>query len=772
MASSADDWKTTYAKALRVMSGATPAAKIETPPHPSTPAERAKRPPFEPTFEQSRRYFEARLPGQRIGSRRNVKCPFHDDGTASMSIKLEIGAWFCHACNVSGGILDFERKLTGKDDAECWAAINATIGREAPRASKPKRGRIVGNYDYRDASGKVVYQGVRFAEPKSFQQRRPDGKGGWTWNMDGVVRVPFNLPALVRANVALIAEGEKDALNLQKAAAEFPNENGTLSYAATTNIAGAGKWLDSYSPYLAGKKVFVFQDNDKAGREHAQQVCASVHRYAQGVHLVELPGLAEHGDVSDYLETHTSAQLFELIKAAPVWTAPVSAPKPAMTEADAARITAELLRQCRAWILRYIVVSDEQAIIMAAWILHTYAFEAAETTPYIHITAPERACGKSRLMESLEALSAAPIRSGGMTAAALVRSIDAKKPTIFLDEMDAQLGAAKEFAEAIRGILNEGFRKGGVFHKCVGKDFDLRPFCVYCPKCFAGIGVLPDTVSSRSIVIEMRRKLPGEAVEPFRQRAVKIAAAPIRAALEEWAAQGAVSLLQEIEPSPIASLDDRQNDIAEPLLAIAQLAGHGWLQRLSGAAHSVFKADGTEDTSIGATLLSDIRAVFDERKTDTVPSKMMADCLCAIEGRPWAEWSHGKGLTPNNLARQLKRFGVKPQTIRVGTGTPKGYRRGDFEDVWARYCPSSPIPTATPPQPASLLAETAFSNRNTQPAVAVAKSASNPHEQRSVAAVAVQNPDNAEKGAEDADPQSGDAAESDESETVKPEVRL
>jgi len=107
----------------------------------------------------------------------------------------------------------------------------------------------------------------------------------------------------------------------------------------------------------------------------------------------------------------------------------------------------------------YIIVTDEQAIIMAAWTLHTYVFDAAETTPYIHITAPERACGKSRLMEALEALAAAPVRSGGMTAAALVRTIEAKKPTIFLDEMDAQLGGDKEYAEAIRGILNEGFRK-------------------------------------------------------------------------------------------------------------------------------------------------------------------------------------------------------------------------------------------------------------------------------------------------------------------------
>ena len=181
----------------------------------SLPPTRAK---FAPTFEQSRLYFEARLPGQRIGSRRevSVKCPFHNDRTASMSVNLEKGTWFCHACDVGGGLLDFERKLTEKPDEECWTAINSSIGRAAPKANKQKWGRIVATYDYQDAAGKIVYQAVRFAEPKGFQQRRPDGNGGWIWNMGGVTRLPFNLPALVRANVVLIAEGEKDALQPSK----------------------------------------------------------------------------------------------------------------------------------------------------------------------------------------------------------------------------------------------------------------------------------------------------------------------------------------------------------------------------------------------------------------------------------------------------------------------------------------------------------------------------------------------------------------------------
>lgn len=376
---------------------------------------------------------------------------------------------------------------------------------------------------------------------------------------------------------------------------------------------------------------------------------------------------------------------------------PKAAPAlPPMTPEDASIITGELLETCRAWIRRYIVVTDEQAVIMAAWILHTYAFDVAETTPYIHITAPERESAKSRLTEVLAAIAANPVCSEGMTAAAFVRTIEAKRPTVFLDEMDAQMGGSKEYVEAIRGILNAGFRKGGVFYKCAANTFELQEFNVFCPKCFAGIGKLPGTVSSRCIVIEMRRKLPSEIVEPFRQKAVKIAASPIKGQLEAWAGRRAAKMLQAIQPASIANLSDRQNDISEPLLAIAQLAGDEWLQKLTRALQMLFEAAFAEDGSIGATLLADIRTIFDERKADKFPSEALAECLCKIEGRLWAEWGHGRGLTANNLARQLAKYSIYPQTIRLEQGTKKGYHRGGFEDTWERYCSVPPPESVTP----------------------------------------------------------------------------
>jgi hypothetical protein len=410
-----------------------------------------------------------------------------------------------------------------------------------------------------------------------------------------------------------------------------------------------------------------------------------------------------------------------------------------VTPATLAKTTGELLDECAAWISRYILLTSDQAVILSAWLLHTHASEASESTPYIHITAPEKECGKSRLMETLEAVASAPIRSGGMTAAALVRTIETKNPTLFLDEMDAQLGGDKEYAEIVRGILNEGFRRGGVFHKCVGKDFTLRTFNVYCPKCFAGIGQLPDTVASRSIVIEMRRKLMGEIVEPFRQKAVKLAAAPIKAALEQWGTT-AIPILEEMEPAPIDGIGDRQNDITEPLLCIAQLAGKAYLGKLRSALRMAFHRAGAEDASNGAALLTDLRLIFDERSADAVPSKILAESLREIEGRPWAEWSRGKGMTANNLARLLKSFQIFPQTIRIGSETAKGYRRRDLEDAWSRYCPLPSIRTVTTSQCASSLVSTAFSDSNPENDVTVAKNASHPHEHLGVTDVTSENP--------------------------------
>ena len=126
----------------------------------------------------------------------------------------------------------------------------------------------------------MIFQCVRF-KPKDFWQRRPDGKGGWINNLQGVRRVLYRLPEVIAASTVCVAEGEKDCDNLAK-----------LGFVATTNPLGAGKWRDEYSETLRGKDVIVFGDvgdNDGQGEKHTEHVIESLTGKAKSIKHVALP---------------------------------------------------------------------------------------------------------------------------------------------------------------------------------------------------------------------------------------------------------------------------------------------------------------------------------------------------------------------------------------------------------------------------------------------------------------------------------------------------
>jgi len=171
----------------------------------------------------------------------------------------------------------------------------------------------VATYDYPDETGKLLHQTVRY-EPKAFKQRRPDGNGGWIWNLDGIRLVLYGLPELRAADPkqeVLIPEGEKDVKSAR-----------SQGYVATCNPMGAGKWQSSYNGYLKGRRVCVLPDLDARGRRHAEQVARSLHGVAETVTVVELPfGDAQGKDLTDWLALgHTRSELDALVASAPLWT--------------------------------------------------------------------------------------------------------------------------------------------------------------------------------------------------------------------------------------------------------------------------------------------------------------------------------------------------------------------------------------------------------------------------------------------------------------------
>jgi DNA primase len=268
-----------------------------------------------PKPDQIRRYFESRLQGQQLGFTAEVKvrCPFHDDQTPSMSLNLEKGVWKCHAGCGGGGLLDFETKFSSCDLDTARASVAELLGDKQAFFFKQTPEAV---YQYHDASGILLFEKLRYPG-KRFVQRKPKGENGWDYKLGDCERPLYRLPEVLVANEILICEGEKDADNVR--ALNLGNRGTGIFVAATTNFDGAGNWRDEYAPYFLGKKVVVLADNDAAGRKHAEQVARSVVQHAAGVKVLALPGLPEKGDVSDYLKTHTAADLVAEIKSAPMW---------------------------------------------------------------------------------------------------------------------------------------------------------------------------------------------------------------------------------------------------------------------------------------------------------------------------------------------------------------------------------------------------------------------------------------------------------------------
>jgi hypothetical protein len=148
------------------------------------------------------------------------------------------------------------------------------------RYKSGRKSNVVAVYDYCDERRKLLFQVIRF-EPKSFRQRRPDGRGGWIYNMKGVRRVLYRLPELLESArtdaTVYIVEGEKDADAL------FSQD-----LIATCNPMGAGKWRDEYSELLRGRNVVVIPDNDEPGSQHARQVVRSLWGKAKSIKIVNL----------------------------------------------------------------------------------------------------------------------------------------------------------------------------------------------------------------------------------------------------------------------------------------------------------------------------------------------------------------------------------------------------------------------------------------------------------------------------------------------------
>ena len=367
--------------------------------------------------------------------------------------------------------------------------------------------------------------------------------------------------------------------------------------------------------------------------------------------------------------------------------------------------TERLIANVTSLIDRFVILPNRAAsLTIALWVMHTWAFDAAHATPYLVIQSPVKRAGKTRLEEVLELVVRDPWRIAAASESAMFRKIDAERPTLLLDEVDALFGSRTEGTEPIRAIINAGNRPGASVARVVGEGAGMTvvDFSVYCPKVLAGINTTrwPDTIVDRSIVIQLKRKKSGEQVERMRYRSLRAETDSLRAALQRWAAEHA-GALREANPELPGNLDDRAAEGWEPLFAIAELADRehdvDWTRRTHQAATKLGGDRIADDDAHGIVVLAAMWAVFGD--SEVVSTETATAALNHDDDLPFGGYRKGAGLDGRGLARLLKPFGIRSRGVRIGLATPKGYRRDDFTDAWERYCTIAPRSGAVdPPQ--------------------------------------------------------------------------
>lgn len=353
-----------------------------------------------------------------------------------------------------------------------------------------------------------------------------------------------------------------------------------------------------------------------------------------------------------------------------------------------------IINKIENYLNRFVSFSDPNYTLpIALWTLCTFIYPHFDAFPYMVITSETKRSGKSRLSELMGFVCSNPMSSGAMTPASIFQSITNDHPTIFFDEAEV---LSQESASVMRSVLNMGYRKGQTVVRMRGNE--AKQYEVYCPKVFILIGDVYDTLRDRSIIVRMLR---GEPKERFTYEAAKMDGEVLRTEAASILADKTSELIQSyVDYKGIEFLTDRDEEIWTPLFVMCEAIAPERMKELRRVAidmstektapkraHYDVRASETEaeGAEYADRLVNDMRSVIGKR--EYVASSELLPALLAIDIAPWRKFQ-GKGLSYENIGNMLKRFGISPRAIRIGSGkggkwkkqkVVKGYTAKDLD---------------------------------------------------------------------------------------------
>jgi DNA polymerase-1 len=363
---------------------------------------------------------------------------------------------------------------------------------------------------------------------------------------------------------------------------------------------------------------------------------------------------------------------------------------------------AEVLDVVDRFIARFVHFSREQerwATDLSTAVTHFVDY--FDVVAYLGVRSAVKESGKSRLLEILALL----VRYGEYllepSDASVFRLLaEEPAPVLLIDELDQTLKSATDRSSLI-GLLNAGFVRGATVPRVeeTGEGRAVIRLPVFGPKAFASIGrALPDTTASRTIFVDLKRRMRDEPVERWRIRRGRGEAREVRDLLAAWAASTGNEAERIELDHDLEFLSDRAADIWESLLIVAVLAGAPWPERAIEAARLLSnRSHDDDDEGLPLALVRDLRGVFAELgDPEVVKSGDAAKALNTLEDRPWGALRDGRGISTHAIARYLLLFEIRPEQHRDSAGEKvRGWWRTSLQPVWARYVDEDETETET-----------------------------------------------------------------------------
>lgn len=326
--------------------------------------------------------------------------------------------------------------------------------------------------------------------------------------------------------------------------------------------------------------------------------------------------------------------------------------------------------------------SEHYPNVIALWAVGSYLMDHWSRFPKLLIVSPERECGKTTALETIEAFVCNGKMASSITPAAIYRYLQKACPTLLIDEADLIMKNNEE----LQAIVNAGHSRRGAIKilsvKTKSGEWEAKEMSLWCPQVIAGIGEFGDTLTSRSILIGLRRKGINELIIDLDDTYFE-ANASYRNWLSGWSESLARDELSVVPDVP-DGIGNRIRDNWLPLLKIAALAGGDWIEKANAAIQELEIKHKAESSKIGISdLLLDLREILINFSGPEIRSSELLKQLLHNSESNWNTANQGRAINSKWLAKQLRPYSIAPRR----RSNANVYLLSDLHDAFKRYLP-------------------------------------------------------------------------------------